>query len=55
MVGGGALVCMEKIRTNSSDMNRYFIEFYYEYKSRHGYSPEEILSKREALENVLVP
>jgi tRNA (cmo5U34)-methyltransferase len=55
MVGGGALVCMEKILTHSSDMNRYFIEFYYEYKSRHGYSPEEILRKREALENVLVP
>ena len=54
-VKGGALICMEKILTNSSDMNRYFIDFYYEYKSRNGYSPEEILRKREALENVLVP
>lgn len=54
-VAGGAFVCMEKILTNSSDMNRYFIDFYYEYKSRNGYSPEEILRKREALENVLVP
>jgi len=54
-VAGGALICMEKILTNSSDMNRYFIDFYYEYKSRNGYSPEEILRKREALENVLVP
>lgn len=55
MVKGAALICMEKIMTNSSDMNRYFIEFYYDYKSRNGYSKEEILKKREALENVLVP
>ena len=55
MVKGGALICMEKIMTNSSDMNRYFIEFYYDYKSRNGYSKEEINKKREALENVLVP
>ena len=54
-VAGGSLVCMEKVLTNSSDMNRYFIDFYYEYKSKNGYSPEEILRKREALENVLVP
>ena len=52
---GGALVCMEKILTHSSDMNRYFIDFYYEYKARHGYSQQEIARKREALENVLVP
>jgi tRNA (cmo5U34)-methyltransferase len=55
MAKGGALICMEKILTNSSDMNRYFIEFYYEHKSHNGYSKEEILKKREALENVLVP
>ena len=55
MAKGGALICMEKILTNSSDMNRYFIEFYYDYKSRNGYSKEEILRKREALENILVP
>lgn len=55
MTKGGALICMEKILTNNSDMNRYFIDFYYEYKSRNGYSQGEILKKREALENVLVP
>jgi len=55
MVGGAALVCMEKILTHNSDMNRYFIDFYYEHKGRHGYSCEEIVRKREALENVLVP
>ena len=55
MVEGGALICCEKVLTNSSDMNRYFIDFYYDFKRRNGYSEEEILKKREALENVLVP
>jgi tRNA (cmo5U34)-methyltransferase len=55
MTKGGAFICMEKVLTNSSDMNRYFIEFYYDYKTRNGYSRDEILRKREALENVLVP
>ncbi len=51
----GALVVAEKVLTNSSDMNRVFIEQYYEYKRRNGYSEEEIARKREALENVLIP
>ncbi len=55
MVPGGLLIVMEKVLTNSSDMNRYFIEFYYDFKRRNGYSEEEILKKREALENVLIP
>jgi tRNA (cmo5U34)-methyltransferase len=55
MVTGGTLIVTEKVLTNSSDMNRYFIEFYYDFKRRNGYSEEEILKKREALENVLVP
>lgn len=55
MQPGGTLIVTEKVLTNSSDMNRYFIEFYYDFKRRNGYSEEEILKKREALENVLVP
>lgn len=51
----GALVVTEKVLTNSSDMNRVFIELYYEFKRRNGYSDEEIVHKREALENVLIP
>ena len=51
----GALVVAEKVLTNSSDMNRLFIDLYYEYKRRNGYSDEEITRKREALENVLIP
>ncbi len=52
---GGVLICCEKILTNDSDMNRFFVDFYYDFKRRNGYSEHEILRKREALENVLVP
>jgi tRNA (cmo5U34)-methyltransferase len=52
---GGALIVAEKILTNDSNINRFFIEFYYDFKRRTGYSEEEISKKREALENVLVP
>ena len=55
MRGGGALIVTEKIMTNDSHMNRFFIDFYYDFKRRNGYSEDEILRKREALENVLVP
>jgi tRNA (cmo5U34)-methyltransferase len=55
LVDGGVLIVTEKVLTNNSDMNRYFIEFYYDFKRRNGYSEGEIVKKREALENVLVP
>lgn len=55
MADGGALIVSEKILTNDSNMNRFFIDFYYDFKRRTGYSEEEISKKREALENVLVP
>jgi tRNA (cmo5U34)-methyltransferase len=55
LVENGVLVLTEKILTNSSSMNRFFIDFYYDFKRRNGYSENEILIKREALENVLIP
>lgn len=55
LVEDGVFVVTEKVLTNNSHMNRFFIEFYYDYKRRNGYSNKEILNKREALENVLVP
>ncbi|HEY6451734.1 MAG TPA: carboxy-S-adenosyl-L-methionine synthase CmoA [Steroidobacteraceae bacterium] len=51
----GALIVTEKILTNSGHMNRFFIDLYYDFKRRQGYSDTEISRKREALENVLVP
>ncbi|MGH9662211.1 MAG: carboxy-S-adenosyl-L-methionine synthase CmoA [Bryobacteraceae bacterium] len=55
LVEDGALVVAEKVLTNNSHANRFFIDFYYDFKRRGGYSDVEILRKREALENVLVP
>lgn len=55
LVEGGALILTEKVLTQDQRMNRFFIDLYYKYKERNGYSETEILRKREALENVLVP
>jgi tRNA (cmo5U34)-methyltransferase len=55
MVEDGVLVITEKVLTDNGDMNRFFIELYYDFKRRNGYSNEEIARKREALENTLVP
>ena len=55
LVDGGILIITDKVLTNDSNMNRFFIDFHYDYKRRNGYSDEEIMRKREALENVLVP
>jgi len=55
MVDGGVLIVTEKVLTNDSNMNRFFIDFYYDFKRRNSYSEEEISKKREALENVLIP
>jgi tRNA (cmo5U34)-methyltransferase len=55
MVDGGVLVITEKVLTAHTHMNRFFVDFYYDFKKRNRYSDEEILRKREALENVLIP
>jgi tRNA (cmo5U34)-methyltransferase len=51
----GAFVLTEKILTNNSHTNRFFIDWYYQFKRRNGYSTDEISRKRESLENVLIP
>ncbi len=51
----GALILVEKVLGEESLFNRLFIEHYYDFKRRSGYSELEITQKREALENVLVP
>ncbi len=55
MANGGVLIITEKVLTNDSNMNRFFIDFYYDFKRKNGYSEDEINRKREALENVLIP
>jgi tRNA (cmo5U34)-methyltransferase len=52
---GGALLMSEKVLVEDSILNRMYIELYYRYKAKQGYTAEEIQRKRESLENVLVP
>ena len=51
----GCLLLVEKVLGPNSTINRLFIEHYYAFKRRNGYSDMEIAQKREALENVLSP
>jgi len=51
----GCLLLVEKVLGEGSLFNRLFIERYYAFKRRMGYSELEISQKREALENVLIP
>ena len=51
----GALLVVEKVTGPHTLLNRLFIEHYYAYKRRNGYSELEIAQKRESLENVLIP
>jgi tRNA (cmo5U34)-methyltransferase len=55
LVEDGILLVTEKVLTNDSHTNRFFVDLYYDFKRRNGYSDHEILRKREALENVLIP
>ena len=52
---GGALIMIEKVLGNNSLFNRLYIDLYYDYKAQVGYSDKEIVQKREALENILIP
>jgi tRNA (cmo5U34)-methyltransferase len=51
----GCVILIEKITSEDSTFNRLFIQHYYDFKRRNGYSELEIANKREALENVLIP
>ena len=51
----GCLLLIEKLTSEDTTFNRLFIQHYYNFKRRNGYSDIEIAKKREALENVLIP
>ncbi len=55
LIGGGCLIVVEKVLGPHSFLNRLYIEHYFDFKRRQGYSKLEIAQKREALENVLIP
>ena len=55
MNDGACLILIEKILAEDADLNRQFINYYYDLKRRNNYDDMEISQKREALENVLIP
>lgn len=52
---GGLFIFSEKVITKDTTLNKQMIDRYYAYKKDQGYSEYEIMQKREALENVLIP
>ncbi|MFZ2969224.1 MAG: carboxy-S-adenosyl-L-methionine synthase CmoA [Sulfuricurvum sp.] len=52
---GGVFIFSEKILSPNATLNKQLIDCYYDYKKAQGYSEYEIVQKREALENVLIP
>lgn len=51
----GVFIFSEKVISENSTLNKALIDCYYEFKKEQGYSSYEIMQKREALENVLIP
>jgi tRNA (cmo5U34)-methyltransferase len=51
----GILILSEKVVCEDKDFNDQYLDSYYRYKKKRGYSELEIARKREALENVLIP
>jgi tRNA (cmo5U34)-methyltransferase len=52
---GGIFIFAEKLISEDKRLNKFLIDEYHSYKRSQGYSELEIMRKREALENVLVP
>lgn len=52
---GGVFIFSEKVVTQEKRLNKLMIDGYYDFKKTQGYSEYEIMQKREALENVLIP
>ena len=52
---GGVFIFSEKVLSENATLNKQLIDCYYDYKKVQGYSEYEIVQKREALENVLIP
>jgi tRNA (cmo5U34)-methyltransferase len=55
LIDGGAIVIVEKVLGDGSNVHDIMAEIYREKKRRSGYDDEQIERKRLALEGVLVP
>ena len=51
----GVFIFSEKVVSEDNFLNKQLIDKYFEFKKEQGYSEFEIVQKREALENVLIP
>jgi tRNA (cmo5U34)-methyltransferase len=52
---GGAFIVCEKVIAADPHLDREFIDRYFDFKRRNGYSEQEIRRKEEALDGVLIP
>lgn len=52
---GGVFIFSEKVVSEDPKLNKELIDCYYDFKKTQGYTEYEIVQKREALENVLIP
>lgn len=52
---GGCFIMVEKLRNDSVLLDNLFIDRYYFFKQKKGYSKEEIIRKKQALKNILSP
>jgi tRNA (cmo5U34)-methyltransferase len=55
LIDGGYFIFSEKVITDNKVLNKVMIDVYHNYKISQGYSNFEIVQKREALENILIP
>ncbi len=55
LVDNGVFIFSEKIISDDKVLNKQLIDLYHDFKKSQGYSDYEIVQKREALENVLIP
>ncbi len=51
----GLLIVSEKVLMEDRWLGKQMIDIYHDYKKKQGYSETQIMRKREALENVLIP
>jgi tRNA (cmo5U34)-methyltransferase len=51
----GIFIFSEKVVSEDPKLNKELIDCYYDFKKIQGYSEYEIVQKREALENILIP
>ena len=55
LLPGGAIVLIEKVHCDNSQLDQHYIDMFYRYKQENNYSKQEIAMKEKALSGVLNP